>query len=219
MKIFLFILYILVGFTTVKAQVINKLGIDDLFLMTKDSDILNEVEGSPYWNKKFEYGTVTLGNKQPIKAFLRYNANNETVEIKTEQNSEEIYILPLNRNAKYMVANELFVYHEIYYDNKKISGYFIEHHNGEKYKLLEKPTITRSEAVKAKSSYESDTPARITIDSDFYIVSDRSSGKKVKIKNRDIKKAFPSQKAKKFISDHKIREKEDLIALLEFLEQ
>ncbi|GAB2777579.1 hypothetical protein [Salinimicrobium soli] len=219
MKKYFLLLFAFIGLATGKAQVINDMGLEGLLLETKDSDILKTVEGSPYWNEDFRYGTVALGEKQPLKAFMRYNAEKETVEIKTAQESEKTYVLPLNRKAIYVIGDEVFLYDEIFYDNKKISGYFIEHYNGDTYRLLEKPVISRSRAVKANSSYESDKPAKIYVKSELYVVTEGSVAQEVRPKTKDIKKAFPSKRAKEFLSDHKIKEKEDLVSFLEFMEQ
>lgn len=220
MKRYILFLLVFTGIiTTVEAQVINDMGIEGLLLETKDSDILYSVEGSPYWNDKFIYGIITVGDKKPLKAFMRYNAEKETVEIRTDQKSEKTYVLPLNRKAFYKIGDENFLYEEVFYDHKKVTGYFIEHYKGDRYRLLEKPVISKSRAVKAKSSYESDKPATIKVSSDFYIVDSDGSVMKVRIKNRDIKRAFRSANAKEFFVNHKIREKEDLVELLKYLDQ
>lgn len=219
MKNYIVLLFVIIGLATGHAQVINDMGLDGLLLESKDSNILKTVEGFPYWHKDFKYGTVNLDEKQPLKAFMRYNAEKEIVEIKTEQESDKTYVLPPTKKAIYVIGNEVFLYDEINYNNIRISGYFIEHYKGNTYRLLEKPIISRSRAVKAKSSYESDKPANIKVKSNLYVVSEGGVAKEVRIKKREIKKAFPSKRAKEFLSDHKIRKKEDLIKLLEFLEQ
>lgn len=206
------------GWGTGIAQVINDMGLEGLLLETKDSDILKSVEGSPYWHEDFKYGSVNMDEKQPLRAFMRYNAEKEMVEIKTEQESGKTYVLPPNKKIRYVIGSEVFLYDEINFNNKKISGYFIEHYNGDTYRFLEKPTISRSSAIKAKSSYESDKPARINVGSVLYIVTERKLAQEIRIKNRDVKKAFSSKRAKEFLSEHKIRKKEDLVELLIFLE-
>ncbi len=216
MKIFSALFALLLSFG-LHAQVIDG-GIEGLRLMTKVSEDLEKVHGSPYWFEEFQFGTISIKDKSPIKGFLRYDVQSEIIEIKTDQNSDEIYTLGNRSDVSYILNNKRIIADQISSDNGRVSGLFIEHFNGENYRLLEKMRVDISEAVQAKSSYESDKPARMEISSNFYLISDNKTAKEIRIKHRDLKKMFSSKHAKKFLSDNKIREVEDLVAFLEYME-
>ena len=202
------------------AQVINDGGIEGLQLMTKVSDDLYKVQGSPYLTDEFQYGTLEIDGKDPIQVFLRYDVQKDIVEIKMEPQSEEIYLLANQPTVSYKLNNNnKIISDQIYSSEGKISGLFIEHFNGEDYKLLEKHKASISKPVKAKSSYESDKPAQIKKSSEFYLKSPGSKTfQKIRIKHKDVRKAVSSSVAKDYLSDNKIKELEDLVAFLQYLE-
>ena len=201
------------------SQVINYSGDHSLMLVTtKEHSRLNSVEGSPYLDNAFQYGTAIVEGKQPLKVFMRYNVHEEQIEIKTDVNSEDIYLLPKMESTVYKLGPQTFILDLIVLNGKRISGYFIEHYHGENFRLLEKPVTTITEAVKAKTGYEQDKPARIVIEEEYYIVNNVGKIQNVRLKNRDIKKTFNSPQAKKYLSDNRIRSEEDLVAFISFLD-
>lgn len=213
----LYTLLVLLLCVGMNAQVIHDGGLEGLRLMTKVSDDLEKVQGSPYWTEDFRYGTIHIGEKEPIRAFLRYDVRDEVVQIKTDPNSEDIYQLSNRPDISYFVDNKKIVADQITSDSGKLSGLFIEHFNGEDYRLLEKLTVNVSEPVQATSSYGNDKPAQMTISNKLFVVTDKRA-KEVRLKKRDIKKMFPSEPARNYISDNKIKEVEDLVALLMHLD-
>lgn len=217
MKISAF-LFTLLFCCTVNAQFIDG-GLEGLRLITKSSDDLNRVQGSPYLNENFQYGTVEIKDKQPMKAFLRYDVQTDQIEIKTDPESNDIYVLGNRPNVTYVMGNKTIIADRIPSENGILSGLFVEHYGGEKYRLLEKHRVDVSEAVKASSSYDSDKPAQMKVNSDFYVVVKGEAPKLVRIKHKDVKKLFSSKTAKDYLSDHKIKEVEDLVAFLQFLDQ
>lgn len=218
-KVFILFFGMVISLSSVNAQVINDGGLEGLQLMTAISDKLGKVHGSPYLEDEFQYGSVIIPGKRSINVFLRYNVQDENIEIKTQKNSQEIYFLPGNREVVYNIQNETFLVDEIRYDGKRIAGYFIEHYDGENYRLLEKPESRISDAVQAKSSYEKDKPAEIKINREFYIVDAQGNVENVRVKHRDVRKVFKSKAAKDFLSSNKIKSKEDLASFVAFLDK
>lgn len=218
MRVFSAIITLLLGFG-LNAQVINDGGIEGLQLMTKVSDDLFKVQGSPYLSDDFQYGILEIENKEPIKAFLRYDIHQDIVEIKMDPESEEIYSLANQKGVSYLLDNNKIIADQIFSDDGKILGLFIEHFNGENYRLLEKYKVSVSKPVQAKSSYESDKPAQMKKSSELYLLSKGSvNAENIRVKHRDVKKAFTSPVAKEYLSDNKIKELEDLVAFLKFLD-
>lgn len=218
-KVLILFCGMMISISAINAQVINDGGLEGLQLMTNISDDLGKIHGTPYLDEEFQYGTVVVPGKRAMNVFLRYNVQDENIEIKTQKNSPETYLLPANREVVYNIHNQTFVIDEIRYDGKRIAGYFIEHYDGENFRLLEKPVARISDAVKAKSSYEKDRPAEIKINSEFYIVDGQGKVENVRVKHRDVRKAFKSKPAKEYLSNNKIRSEEDLTSFVAFLDQ
>lgn len=185
-----------------------------MLLTTKKSGILDDVKGSPYLNEKFTAGTVIVDGKT-LPVFLRYDVNTETIEIKTDKASADIYVLPLKNDAQYFLEGDTYVYREINHEGKDIRGYFRVHYDGDKVSLLEKPTVTLTDAVKARTGYEKDKPAQIKIEEDLYLVTDKSV-KNVKLKEKDFERALPSSSVAEYISQNKLKTVEDFSKMLEW---
>ncbi|WP_189606330.1 hypothetical protein [Salinimicrobium marinum] len=185
----------------------------------KKNENMNSVEGSPYLNDEFQPGTALVNEKEPLSVFLRYDVSREIIEIKTEIGSNEIFMLPSNQETEYRIAGDTFIYDNFRFEDKQIKGYFKEHFSGERYRLLEKPTLTITEPVAAKTGYEKDRPAEIVLDEEFFVISNDGEVKNVKLKQRDVKKVFTSNAAKKYLKGNKIRSIEDLAAFVAYLDR
>lgn len=185
----------------------------------KESDKMKGVEGSPYLDENFQYGIATIKGKEPLSVFLRYNVHQDQMEIKIDPKNDETYALPKNANTVYEIGPQTFVFDEILSNGNKVSGYFIRQYDGEKYRLLIKPVVSLTEPVKAKTGYEKDRPARIIIEKEYYVVNN-NNGKveNVRLKHRDIGKAFNSEPAKQYLRDNKIRSEEDFKSFIEYLD-
>ena len=217
------ILFIILGlFCSVQGynQVLTDSGNHGLMLITtKENDKLNDLEGSPYLEEEFVPGSAMVSGKEPLNVFLRYNVYKEQVEIKLDPRSEEIYILPMNTLASYKMGSDMLILETIVLNGEKIFGYFFEHYDGENYRLLEKPKVTLTEAVKAKTGYEKDRPARLKIEEEYYVIKENGQVLNVPLKHRDIKKTFDSENSKEYLSDNKIRSEEDLISFITWLDK
>lgn len=203
--------------TSVSAQIHESGGHSMMRVSTKQSDILKEVKGSPYLYDDFRYGMVTMEGKEPLRVLMRYDINTETFEIKTEQSSEDIFILPLDPDTKYHLGSQTFDYRTINFEGKEITGYFQAHFDGENVSLLEKPSLTFIEPVKARTGYDEDRPGKIKLNNDLYLVFTDGKVENVRLKERDFEKAFSSSKnAEKYFSDNKLKTAEDFIKMLEW---
>ena len=217
-KKFIFFLILLVS-STASAQHIWTGSLEGRQIRTKESEVLRTLEGTPYLSEDFQSGTINMEGKQSINALFRYDVYNEEIQIKFGKDSEEIYVLTNHPDNVLYIGGEKIVPDQINFEEGEVSGLFLEHYNGEKYRLLEKPNAEISEAVKAKTGFQQDKPAEIKISSDFYIIEKGQPAYEVRIKHRDIKKVFSSKEAKAYLSENKIREIQDLIKFLEHLER
>ena len=121
-------------------------------------------------------------------------------------------------NAVYEMGGKKFISYTIDHDGRIIKGFFIEHFNGDKFKLLEKPEIKVNPPIRSDSGYSEDQSAKLKKNSTLYIEKESGEIVEVKLKQKEIKKEFTSEAAKKYLSDNKIKEVEDLIAFLKFLD-
>jgi hypothetical protein len=183
-------------------------------ITTKENDKMNSIEGSPYLNEEFAAGIIKLEGKTTLNVYLRYNVVKETMEIKTDKNSKDTYTLPLNKTTVYSLGAQNYIPEEISYKGKNITGFFIEHYDGENVRFLEKPTVTITDPVKAKTGYEKDKPAQIKIDQEYYLVFSEGQVENIKLRQRDLKDVFDEGIAKKYLSENKVKTIEDLVAFL-----
>lgn len=218
MKKILFITALIFSLTRTSAQLIIEEGINGVLIETKSSPVLNEIEGSPYLEKDFQPGELVIEGKKALPVFLRYDVSSEIMEIKTSHDDSHVYKLSPTLKGYYIINGAHFIFDQISHAGKRYSGYFILHHQSKNYSLLEKPIIDIKEAQKAKSGYEEDKPAQISIDSEFFVLKD-GDVHDLKIKHRDVKKLFGSDKAKAYLDENKIRSLDDLIKFLRYLDQ
>lgn len=198
---------------------INDSGNHGLMTITLKEKDLNGIEGSPYLNSDYKSGKIYIEGKEPLAAYMRYDVHNENIEIKTDLNSDEVFLLPQNKNAKYEIEAKTFLHDKIRVDGKQIQGYFIEHFIGNTLRLLEKPIVTLTDPVKARTGYHKDKPAQIKIESEYYIQQEDGNTKDVRLKHKDIKKSFNSETANEYLKKNRIKSVEDLVSFLNHLDR
>lgn len=217
-KIFCLLLFILFLFPNVQAQLEGIPG-HSMTLIPLKSASMKEVEGSPYFeNDQFQPGILKM-NDIELEVFLRYNVVQERIEIKVNIGEKEIYELPPRKDIIYIYGNKEYVINKFNYEGDEIYGYFIRYYEGDEVSLFGKPTVEITEAVKARTGYQSDEPARIDIDKEYYIVQDNNKVYNVRLKHRDVKKEFRTEEAQKYLRDNKIKSEADLIDFVSFLDE
>lgn len=180
---------------------------------------MDAIEGSPYLNENFQAGIAKVEGKEPLSVFLRYNVPQDQMEIKLDLQSAEVYELPKNNKTHYKVGSQTFVFDMLKFEGSVIGGYFIELYSGEKFRLLEKPIATLTEAIKAKTGYDKDRPAQIKLEEEYFVVKEDGQVLNVRLKHKDIKNAFDSEPSKEYLSDNKIRSEEDLKSFISWLDK
>ena len=70
------------------------------------SKTMDKIEGSPFYHQDFTPGVISIEEMKPLKVLLRYDVANEIMEIKTEKYGMEVYKLPLDKNAEYLIGSE-----------------------------------------------------------------------------------------------------------------
>lgn len=219
MKNLLAIIPVLAFFLSVSsfAQINDSEGQKMMQIIRLDNDDLAEVKGSHYLDKKFQSGKILIPGQNTLNVFLRYNINTETFEIKTDEKSKEVYELPINLEPKYHLNSDVYTYRTINFEGNVIQGYFKNLHEGKKVIFLEKPYLTVTEAVKARTGFEKDKPAQISLQTDHYLVFPEGKIENVKLKKKDFEKAFSnSPQIKKYFSDNKVKTVEDFTGMVQW---
>lgn len=221
MKILFLLLFTLTTVSSVSAQSFYGAVFEEInhkLTLVSDKEKPANLVGSPYYHNDFIRGTLNLENKKPMEVYLRYNVAEEVMEIKTNMESSEIYQLPIDPKIYYVINSEKYLLDKIFNGGKEIHGYFIELFNGENLRLVKKPGARFTEGEKAKSSYEQDTPSKISIEEEYYIISE-GDVINVRPKSKDVKKAFQSSEAQQFLKNNKIKTEADLIGFVSYLDK
>lgn len=187
-------------------------------LIEKKASVLKEVDGSPYLYDNFLYGSLQLKNKKFLKVFLRYNVAYEEFEIKLGQETDEVFVIPIENNVKYKIGGEEFFLDNLFANGDQLYGYFNELFNGNRYRLLRKPIAHVMDAVEAKNGFQDNEPAKIFVEFDYYLLDNDGGIKKLSLRKRKLKKEFKNDVAKRYLSNHEINTSEDLVNFISFMD-
>jgi len=203
--------------TSLSAQVNDGGGHGMMLVNTKNTELDNEVIGSYYLDENFKPGKVVIKGYSPLDVLMRYNVNTETFEMKMDAGSDETYVLPLKPDTKYYLDTTPYSYRTVNSEGKTITGYFKNLYDGEKISFLEKPTLSMSEAVAARTGYGKDKPAEINLQREYFLVFQDGTTRPVTLKKKDFQRALPSTpEVKNYLSDNKLRSVEDFAKMIEW---
>ncbi|WP_336686677.1 hypothetical protein [Chryseobacterium bernardetii] len=187
---------------------------DDLKNRMGKSLNFDEVEGSPYLNKKFTNAKVATNYQE---ASVRYNSYSDEIEF---QKGDEVQVLPKSptfSRVEFTAPAQVMVLLETSDD---LSGYFIELVNGKNslYKKIKTEFVDASPATKG---YTDKKPASFNqLDPVYYIKTEKGFIKKPK-HQKDIQNEFPDKQEvlNAFFKSNKIKfdKEESLIKLVNFL--
>lgn len=191
--------------------------------VSRKEDTPKNVKGSYYFNKNFLLSKVIyFGKELKEKAYLRYNAANDEIEMgnsSSQKDTEEILLKSTKVNA--IIDNEdyrLFSYTPK--ANKfPIEGYLVVLVDDDKYSLYIKRKKVYMREVKARTSLERSSPARFISNTSYYFSMDRSAPRPLKVNRSSVLNLFGSKKiVKKFLKENKIKFKssKDLVKVFEF---
>lgn len=177
--------------------------------------------GSPFVNEDFQRGIIHAEEGKSQPALLRYNAVEGIMEIKLNQQEKKIHVLPRIEKISYTLGG-----HSYYIDSKRteegelLKGYFISYYESDKVKLLAWPRPDMTDAQVAKTGYEKDKPAHLSVDMEYYLEIGDNRLKEVRLRPRDFRKAFDNNDAMKdYLSDNKVKSLEDAIEALKFYDK
>lgn len=196
-------------------------GNSPIHIMVYDKTPEEGYTGSPYVEENFVKGTIVDSKGTNMEAWLRYNSVEDAVEVKLDRLDNKIYELPRLKNISYELENykyELDSYRTE--DGDLLEGFFMKFYEGEKIKYVAKPVPDLRRAEKAKTGYEQDKKARLSVEIEYYIGLGDGTLKEVKLKESDFEKTLPSSPAvEKYLSEHKLKDPADFQKFVEWFDQ
>lgn len=220
MKYFLTLLAsIVIGFNSF-AQISDFLpGNSPLQILTFDNTP-EAFTGSPYVEKDFVNGVIMDSDGKTHPAFLRYNTVEDVVEVKLALSEPNTFVLPKLKNISYRMNGYTYVLDSFRTDKgETMEGYFMNYFDGKKVKFYARPLPDVTQAEKAKTGYEKDKPAHLSIKTDYYLSVNNGPLISVKLKEKDFKNALPASKEiDKYFKDNKVKTVEDYSKVLEWFD-
>ena len=196
-------------------------GDNGMQILTKSSNDINKIEGSPYFEEQFTPGILNDKEGKSQNAYFRYDASKDLVEIKIAPSQKQTFILPRYPRYSYKMRDYTYILDKLSTDKgKQLEGYFMDYYNGSHVRLLGKPDVEITQGREAKTGYQKATPAHINIDQVYYLQLDGGPLHEVRLKEKDFKEYLEKKPGmEKYIDDHKIKDIEDVKKMLEFYDQ
>lgn len=220
MKKNIFVLFVMFFGAYGFSQQINE-PLDPLPHWIKSEKSLLKFTGTPYLEDDFVYGSINDEAGNSHYAFLRYNAIEEIVEIKIPQADQlGIQVLPKNNNLSYSLKDYKYIFDSfITSEGERIEGYLIEYYDGYSFGLYGNPNPKLNEAQRARTGYDRDKPAHLSVEVDYYIKKEDGTLHSVKLNRRAFKKELPpSQELSRYMSNNRLKTPQDFAELLRWLE-
>lgn len=186
-----------------------------VFTKEKEPDLYT---GSPYYEDDFKLGIINDDKGRTLEVLMRYNALEDVVVIRPNPDSEEEYVLPKLRSITYELGNYTYFIDNIYTDNGHIEAYFARFYEGDKSTFIGLPKVDVIPAQKAKTGYDKDKPAKIDVEMVYYLSLEGGQFKEVRLKEKDLKDLFKSDKMEEYFDEHKIKTEEDVVNMLKYFE-
>jgi len=178
------------------------------------NSIPSNVQGSPYFNEEFLWGTVFI-KEEKYNADLRYNAYLDEVQAKSKG---QIIALLKRDYVRAEIGNQFYVIVDYMNNGAKKQGYFVELNKG-KTRLLKQQRKKFVEGRKAESTYKSDTPAKFIDQEDYFLKIGDQPAVKVKLKKKELLAHLGKEKEmQQYIADNgfKLKKVSEVIQLLNY---
>lgn len=200
---------------------------EDLKNRVKKQDVSTiKTKGTPYYNESFQLAKIEyFGKILNEKIYLRYNALNDEMEMSLNPSSTESENILIKSNKVSCIINdEKYKYLGFTPENKNpIVGYLNMFYQGKRLTLYERKQKIYMEASKARTSLERSFPARFTDKIEYYFSIDNGSILEINFNKKNLFKKLNkySESIKRYLNSSKIkiRFKEDLIGLFQYLDK
>ena len=204
---------------SVHAQQANQFNSDrGMMIFTKEKEP-DAFTGSPYYEDDFILGVIHDDQGRSLNVMLRYNALEDVVVIKpnTSQQEDE-FMLPKLKTITYELDDYTYFIDNLKTDNGNIEAYFAKFYEGKKSLFIGQPKVDLTPPQKAKTGYEKDKPANINVKMVYYLSIDGGMLMETRLKEKDLKDFFKSDKMKDYFNSKKINTENDVIELLKYYE-
>lgn len=178
-----------------------------------------QYQGSPYLNEEFVEGKITVDNELNYKKQLRYNAYSDIFELRGDDN--QINALLRSTNVTVLIDNSMFELIDYLLNNEVKEGYFEKLNRKGKTILLKQYRKKFIDIVKAKSSYQSDSPAKFVLDKSYFIkMNEVSPAVKIILKKKNILSVLSDKGilVKEYISKNKLnlKNEQEVVQLFDY---
>ncbi len=178
---------------------------------------VSSISGSSYLNEEFQLGRIVIENQMNQSVFLRYNTLKDVVEIKAKIGQDEIFILPRSQKYTYELENHtLALENYITMEGEVLNGYVMKYYDKGNVLFFQKAAAKIKPRVIAETSYDKNMPAKINIQTRYFLGLNGDPVIGVKLKRRVFKRIFKSPEMKNYLSKHKIKDVNDVVNMLEF---
>lgn len=191
---------------------------DHLRTLDDQNSTSKKVAGSPYWEEDFLSAKILSEDKKALPVFLRYNILKDQMEIKVEKTAEDVFVLPRTKDYEYDLDEyDYFMRNYQTSEGDLLTGYIIKYYQGDNILFVGKPTAEVSAAQKAETSYDRAQPAKINVRSHYYLGIGEQPLIEVRLKEKDFRKILgDSARMKEYFKENKVRDLEDIVAMLKF---
>ena len=195
--------------------------------LNKRSINFDEFKGSPYTNNAFQKTTLFYGEESLGPLYYRYNALNQEIEVKMENNENEgIRGLGKDKKIAILVDGKKTSFKTfIDNDGNTINGYLTSLSLGDKIMLYKRHHVKYTEGKKAENSFVPDIPSKFTPYTEYYLeVPGQNRIDEIALKNKKLLSMVPEGMRKElqsYMKENKlnIKKEYDLIQAIRYLNE
>lgn len=178
-----------------------------------------QYDGTPYLKKEFSIGTINnLTTDKSHKLLIRFNIFKDRMEIQKDKNS--IFQLSKQPTLNIELDNKKFFLKEYEWESKTRISYLEILLKKDKIELFKKRSVILKSAVKAKSSYEKDKPAKFISFNHLLYKSKNQKITSLPKKKKEFFNIFQQQSEKVYLFAKKnklsFKKESDLIKIFEY---
>ena len=172
-------------------------------------DELNSADGSPYLNKEFVHGTITIGDKEH-PSYMRYNVFFDEIEISKMPDPEGYDGIGALRKDPLITATfngKTFVYMQVGEGANKQGSYLQILSKGKQFDLYMKSSVSYRPPTYSTNGYDKPRPGRFDTTHLFFLVSKRNRFIPIPDKHRALLGmiSYKKDELKQFLKKNRIK--------------
>ncbi len=195
--------------------------------LNKRSFNLEDFKGSPYTNNEFQKTDLFYGEEKLGPLFYRYNALNQEIEIKMENNENEgIRALGRDKKIAILVDGKKTSFKTfVDKDGKTLNGYLTALTLEGTTRLYKRHYVKYTEGKKAENSFVQAVPSKFTHYTGYFLeIEGKNRVDEIELKNKKLLNMLSSDarsSLQTFLKENKlnIKKEYDLIRAIRFLNE